>query len=676
MMKSFHVGLRVKFAGVFLAVSITPLLIVMFFAIQSGKEQAQQAQDIQNHYQAIIQQFTLSLQAHETAHADLLAWAKANLAGEQVVEIATFLEGTGARGISAPTADEIQQTPQQFMQEFEAFVKTREFFFIGLISGVIALSSFAAFWIGRALTANILRLTTIADQIARGEIIEHAPIAANDELGQLSRAFHRMTVYLKTMYGYSRQIAQGNIQKIPKPESPQDALGNAFYEMGRYLKNISDTAERISTGDFQQMITLKSEQDLLGEAFQRMTTTLADALRQVKKEVEIVGMTSQTMSTRADDEKRMVLEVLSSAEETSSSMMQMQASVEEVSENMSVLSHSIEETVSSIEEMNMSIKQIASNTSGLSGAAEETFGVVRKIGETITRMVAAANQAEQSSKGASDSANAGQASVKEIIEGMGVIQRGVATSAETIKTLGSRTEAIGSITDVISDIADQTSLLALNASIIAAQAGEHGRGFAVVAEEVKELAQRSSEAAKEIDALIQGIQKESQNAVQSMEEGLGAVENGVMLANRGGEALDIILISVQNILDFIAANAKIADEQAALSEQVGNYMENVLRMVTEITRATGEQQKGSAQVTVAVEQMRNLAEQVKRATVEQNRGTMHVLEAMDNVTQRVQESSERSQEIASFAAELASETATLSQLLRQFQIPAAKEARS
>ena len=170
MMKSFHVGLRVKFAGVFLAVSITPLLIVMFFAIQSGKEQAQQAQDIQNHYQAIIQQFTLSLQAHETAHADLLAWAKANLASEQVVEIATFLEGTGARGISAPTADEIQQTPQQFMQEFEAFVKTREFFFIGLISGVIALSSFAAFWIGRALTANILRLTTIADQIARKRV--------------------------------------------------------------------------------------------------------------------------------------------------------------------------------------------------------------------------------------------------------------------------------------------------------------------------------------------------------------------------------------------------------------------------------------------------------------------------------------------------------------------------
>ena len=106
----------------------------------------------------------------------------------------------------------------------------------------------------------------------------------------------------------------------------------------------------------------------------------------------------------------------------------------------------------------------------------------------------------------------------------------VSTSAEMIKALGSRSEEIGSITNVITEIAEQTSLLALNASIIAAQAGEHGRGFAVVADEVKELAHRSSEAAKEIGGLIKGVQAEAHKAVQSMGAGRQAVEKGVVLA--------------------------------------------------------------------------------------------------------------------------------------------------
>jgi methyl-accepting chemotaxis protein len=118
-----------------------------------------------------------------------------------------------------------------------------------------------------------------------------------------------------------------------------------------------------------------------------------------------------------------------------------------------------------------------------------------------------------------DSANAGQLAVREIIEGMKVIQRVVATSAETINVLGSRSREIDSVVDGISGIADQTSLLSLNASIIAAQAGEHGRGFAVVAQEVKELANRSLSSAHEIGQLIKGIQTELQKAIQSIEEG-------------------------------------------------------------------------------------------------------------------------------------------------------------
>ncbi len=668
-MNAHHIGLRTKLAVVILAVSITPLIVTMLFAMQYGMKQGRQLQDAQNHNQAMMQTLSTLVDARKKTYDDARAWAATALSGEQAAFLSHLLQQqTDHENAIIPEMTALKDTQQKFLSEIEISIEQRQVFYLGFILFMICVSSLSAFFLGKLLTAPLVRLTTTAERIACGEVVQHAHTQSRDEIGQLSQAFSRMTDYLKRMSDTAMQIARGDIQNIPQPDSPLDALGNAFYLMGNVLREVAERADRIAEGNLKETIVLKSSQDILGAAFQKMTSDLATAMRQVKREVESVGMTSAITAKRSEEERVMVQEVLSSAEETSSSMMEMQASVEEVASNMSVLSLAIEESVSSIEEMDMSIKQIASNATGLSLAAQDTSGIVQQIGDTIARLVSTASQAEQSSKLASDSANAGQQSMREIIGGMTVIQRSVTTAAETIKILGSRSQAIGSITDVISEIADQTSLLALNASIIAAQAGEHGRGFAVVAQEVKDLAQRSASAAKEIGDLIRGIQKESQKAVRAMEEGRETVETGVTLANRGGNALEAILMSGQQTLEFIAEHAKIAEEQASLSKQVHDHMDSVLRMVKEITRATDEQQKGSAQVTVAVERMQHLSEQVKRATTEQNRGTMHVLEAMDNVTTRVQESSTRTQEIAKSAAGLAKETATLGALIQHFDV--------
>ncbi|GAK51267.1 methyl-accepting chemotaxis sensory transducer [Candidatus Moduliflexus flocculans] len=664
-----HIGLRTKLAIVIIVVSITPLMISMFFAMQNGAAQSRQIQDMQTHNQTIMRTFSSLIASQEKICGDIRTWASATLSGEEAASLSNLLDQRGENErVIIPEMNVVKQSQQTFLQKFEASIQQRQMFYLGFIAFMICVALLSAFLLGRLLTAPIVRLTAIAQRISTGEVVHHAHVHSQDEIGQLSQAFSAMTDYLKRMTETAMQIANGDFRNISKPEHEQDALGNAFYLMGNSLQNVADIAHRIAEGKLHETIVLKSENDLLGSAFQKMTTDLASAMQQVKREVNAVGSVSLITAKRSDEERLMVQEVLSSAEETSSSMMQMQASVEEVASNMSALSSAIEETVSSIEEMNMSIKQIAANTSGLFHVAQDTSGIVHKIGETITRLVSTASQAEQSSTLAAESANAGQQSMREIIGGMTVIQRGVATAAETIEILGNRSQAIGSITDVISDIADQTSLLALNASIIAAQAGEHGRGFAVVAQEVKELAQRSASAAKEIGDLIRGIQKESLTAVQAMEEGRQAVEAGVTLANRGGDALEAILLSGHQTLEFIAEHAKIAEEQAALSKQVHDYMDHVLRMVNEITHATDEQQKGSEQVIIAVERMQHLSEQVKRATIEQNRGTLHVLEAMDNVTARVQESSTRTREIAKFAADLAKETATLGALIQHFDV--------
>jgi len=666
-MKLFRIGLRAKLVSVFLCISILPLLFTLSIAMFQGGRQAQKVLSLQELNQELARVLSVYFEGHQALRADVMTWAKEHLSDAEEAGLSDLLNQAGLREAWDGLVS-VQYEQQQIIGEFETFMHKRQFIFVAFIVMISAISTVVAIVLGRVLTVPVVNLTNIARQVVLGKIARYTPLTSQDEIGQLSRTFYHMMGYLQRMADTASEIARGNIQEIPQPDSDRDVLGNAFYTMGRYLRNIADIANQIAEGNLANSIPLKSSEDMLSIALQRMTSRLAGTLRLITQKVQNIGEASQVTAQRAEDELKMVHEVLSSAEETSSSMIQMQASVEEVSGNMSMLSHSIEESILSIEEVNMSSKQIANNTTGLSKTVQETFLVVQQIGETISRLVETANQAQQFSQEASRATNAGQGAVREIVEGMEVIQDVVASAAETIKVLGNRSQAIDTITEVISDIADQTSLLALNASIIAAQAGEQGRGFAVVAGEVKDLAQRSSNAAKEIGALIRGIQAESQKAIQSMEEGRLAVGNGVTRAQRGGEALNTILDRVQRTLKFIAETTKITEEQAGLSDQVRAYMDNVLAMVREIAGATEEQQKGSAQVTESVEQMHDLAEQVKRASVEQTRGTAHVLEAMDSVTFRVQESSQSMMEIVSFTTELAKETETLDALLKQFHL--------
>ena len=174
--------------------------------------------------------------------------------------------------------------------------------------------------------------------------------------------------------------------------------------------------------------------------------------------------------------------------------------------------------------------------------------------------------------------------VQATINGMDNIREQIQETSKRIKRLGESSQEIGDIVSLINDIADQTNILALNAAIQASMAGDAGRGFAVVADEVQRLAERSSAATKQIEALVKTIQNDTNEAVISMEQTVAEVVRGARLAQDAGVALEEIENVSKNLADLIQNISNAARQQASSAGHISNTM-NVIQEITSQTSA-------------------------------------------------------------------------------------------
>lgn len=331
-----------------------------------------------------------------------------------------------------------------------------------------------------------------------------------------------------------------------------------------------------------------------------------------------------------------------SADESSSSILQMVTSNNEVRESVHHLALSVQETSSAIEEMTFSSKEVAKNIEELSTAAEETAASMNQMDVSISQVEGNANETSRLSETVSKDAETGVAAIQQTIEGIDKIKESSRFAAEVIGNLGERILQIGNILNVIDDVAEQTNLLALNAAIIAAQAGEHGRGFAVVADEIKALAERTGASTKEIADLVKTIQDQSQRAINVMAQGVGNVEEGVRLGHNAEDALTKIVESAKRSTLMIHAIAQATVEQAKGSKQVTNAISRIAETSQQIAYATAEQAKGTEHIMQSAERMRGITQQVERSADEQTRGGRQITQAIESIRE-IAESMEKTQ---------------------------------
>ena len=186
-----------------------------------------------------------------------------------------------------------------------------------------------------------------------------------------------------------------------------------------------------------------------------------------------------------------------------------------------------------------------------------------------------------------------------------IAQRVMATSA-SVAGLGERSDQIGAIAGTIEDIADQTNLLALNAAIEAARAGETGRGFAVVADEVRALAERTTRATKEIDAMIRSIQTETKTAVGSMGEGVEQVNQGTAETCRSGEALNGILSMINDLTMQLSQIATAAEEQTATTHEITSNIQMITSVVNNNVESARNTRMATGKLVQQVDELHQL----------------------------------------------------------------------
>jgi len=362
----------------------------------------------------------------------------------------------------------------------------------------------------------------------------------------------------------------------------------ATYIGKRFSAPIIDTTEqlnRFAQGDFSNngKILLHDRADELGQmskALGIVHKNMNELLKKIAGSVDYVASSSEELTAHADQSAQVSGQIATSM---------------------------IHVAEASSKQVNL-VKSAAEHVETMSVSMEEISMHVVETGEQIGS--------------ATDAAQGGSDAVARAVEQMALIESTVNNSAVVVSKLGAQSKEIGTIVDTIAGIAGQTNLLALNAAIEAARAGEQGRGFAVVAEEVRKLAEQSSESAKQIAELIGPIQLDTANAVATMEEGTKQVRIGTEVVTNAGDSFKQIAVLVDGIsnksnqmAEVITTMALGTNDIVVAVQEIDSMSKNVAAEAQTVSASTQEQTASMHEVADASQALAQMAQDLQEAII-------------------------------------------------------------
>lgn len=281
-------------------------------------------------------------------------------------------------------------------------------------------------------------------------------------------------------------------------------------------------------------------------------------------------------------------------------------SVDQLRDLVTTINHSAVQVASAVQDTKNTARLLVKASEHQAEQISEASVAVGDMVESIDRVSAHAYESAKVAERSVAIANKGNEVVHNTINGMDNIREQIQDTAKRIKRLGESSQEIGDIVSLIDDIADQTNILALNAAIQASLAGEAGRGFAVVADEVQRLAERSSSATRQIEALVRTIQADTNEAVISMEQTTAEVVRGARLAQDAGVSLAEIEGVSQTLAELIHSISDAAQLQTSSAGQISHTMA-VIQQITAQTSA------GSTATADSIRHLARMASEMRRS---------------------------------------------------------------
>ncbi|HRH45581.1 MAG TPA: methyl-accepting chemotaxis protein, partial [Pyrinomonadaceae bacterium] len=446
--------------------------------------------------------------------------------------------------------DIIEKNAGESVENSNQIVAWSTYKLIFFLLASLMISLLATFLVARALLNPMYEITEIASKLAVGEIDQTILYESKDEIGVLAESFRKSISHTRDMVRAAEFISRGDLEFFTlKPKSDKDVLTNNFIKVCESLKNLNRETQLLihsaEEGDLSKRGDVSHFEGTYAElinGINHVMDAIADPINEASdclKKVSQRDLTAQMKGNYKGEFSRIKDSLNTALANLNEGMRQINEGAEQVSESAGQISagsqflaQSSSEQASTLEEVSSSLQEISAMTRQNSRNSLEARSLsesARKIAET------------------------GMHKMELLNEAVDRIQNSSESTQKIIKT--------------IEEIAFQTNLLALNAAVEAARAGDAGKGFAVVAEEVRNLAMRSAEAAK--------------NTAQLIDD------------------------SVKNTLDGAVIHKEVAVNLHEIFEEINK----VTVVSAEIAAATEQQSEGIEQINIAIEQMNQVTQQ-------------------------------------------------------------------
>ncbi|MGC2854327.1 methyl-accepting chemotaxis protein [Novispirillum sp. DQ9] len=427
-----------------------------------------------------------------------------------------------------------------------------------------------------ALKGTLTNACGIVTKVAAGETDHRLDPTVSEDLAPLLEGFNdvldRAEAFQREAHAAMNVLSQGRYYR----RIVETGMVGSFASSARIINRAVDAmaAEARKDAEVEREVTALVQAAADGEFSERVSLdgkegfhrSLAEGMNKVMSLVEAgVEELAVCLSALADGDldRRMEGDYHGSFERLKTDF---NATVQQLQETVRAVAASADVVRTATSEIAAGTEDLANRTEQQASNLEETAAAMEELTATVRQNADNARQANQLSAAARDAAERGGETVSKAVSAMSQIKQS--------------SDRISDIVSMIEEIAFQTNLLALNASVEAARAGEVGKGFAVVASEVRALAQRSSEASKDIKGLIEGSARQ--------------VKQGVELVNAAGGTLTEIVTSVKRVADIVAEISSASQEQSTGLDEVNNAVTNMDEM-TQQNAALVEETTAAAQ---------------------------------------------------------------------------------